>query len=79
MGGRGNKLDRPENLIRVCAQYNFEMESNANTASQARDYGHKLGSWDGFDTPVFDVSLGSWFILTNDGRKVPSGPPMYLI
>lgn len=78
MGG-SIKLDRQDNLIRVCSRYNFEMESNPKIAAEARERGHKLGSWDGFDTPILDVALGKWFILTNDGRKVPSGPPMFLI
>lgn len=79
MGGRGNKLDRADNLIRVCSEYNFMMEANADVASQARELGHKLGSWDGYDTPVFDKALVKWFTLTQDGRKVESHPPMYLI
>ena len=78
MGG-SVKLDRADNLIRVCAWLNYQMEQNAQVANDARDHGWKLGSWDGFDTPVFDKPLGAWFILTSDGRKVPSGPPSFLI
>lgn len=78
MGG-STKLDRADNLIRVCAGYNLAMEAEANVASQARDMGHKLGSWDGFDTPLFDKGLGAWFILTEKGEKLPSQPPQFLI
>lgn len=78
MGG-SKKLDRLDNLIRICAWLNYMMEQDANVAAEARDMGWKLGSWDGFDTPVFDKTLQTWFILTADGRKVPSTPPMYLI
>jgi len=78
MGG-SKVLDKLSNIIMVCAQYNGQMESDANIANLARDYGHKLGNWDGFDTPVFDKPMERWFIITDDGRKVPSGPPMFLI
>lgn len=78
MGG-SKKLDRLDNLIRICAWLNYMMEQDADVAAEARDMGWKLGSWDGFDTPVFDKTLQTWFILTADGRKVPSTPPMYLI
>ena len=78
MGG-SIKLDRFDNLIRVCAWLNYAMEQNADIAAEAREMGWKLGQWDGFDTPVFDKTLVKWFILTQDGRKVESAPPMYLI
>lgn len=78
MGG-SKVLDRFDNLIRVCAWLNYAMEQNADIAAEAREMGWKLGQWDGFDTPVFDKTLVKWFILTQDGRKVESTPPMYLI
>ena len=74
MGGRGKLLDRTDNLVLVCAAYNYAMESNAEVAKLARERGHKLGSWDGFDTPILDVPTGIWFILTSDGRKVKGLP-----
>jgi len=78
MGG-SKKLDRADNLIRVCAGYNFAMESDPDIAEDAREKKHKLGSWDGFDTPLFDNGLGAWFILTEKGEKLPSQPPQFLI
>lgn len=78
MGG-SKILDRFENLIRVCAQLNYAMESDAIQASEARDMGWKLGQWDGFDMPYFDRPAGQWFLLTKDGQKVPVDAPMYLI
>jgi hypothetical protein len=78
MGG-SKKLDRADNLIRVCAGYNFAMESDPDIAEDAREKKHKLGSWDGFDTPLFDNGLGAWFILTEKGDKLPSQPPQFLI
>ena len=76
MGG-SKILDTPDNLIRVCAAYNFAMESDSRVANQARDRGHKLGQWGSFDTPILDVTRGIWFILTSDGRKVQGEPIHY--
>ena len=73
MGG-SKLLDRADNLVLVCAAYNYAMESSAEVAKLARERGHKLGSWDGFDTPILDVPMGIWFILTSDGRKVRGQP-----
>ena len=73
MGG-SKLLDRADNLVLVCAAYNFAMEADAKVARLARERGHKLGSWDGFDTPILDVPQGIWFILTSDGRKVRGQP-----
>lgn len=77
--GGSKLLDRYDNLIRVCSTYNIAMESQADIASTARDMGHKLGGWDGFDTPVYDKALGQWFLLDQFGNKFPSAPPSYLI
>ena len=46
------------------------MESVAHDAQQAREYGHKLRSWESTDRPVFDFLAGSWFELRDDGSKV---------
>lgn len=78
MGG-SKLLDRLDNLIRVCALLNYQMESDPIVAQQARDMGWKLGSWDGFDSPIFDNVQKRWFVLTQDGQKLDSEPPQYLI
>ena len=78
MGG-SKQLDRFDNLLRVCAALNYKMESDAATASEARDMGWKLGNWDGFEMPYFDKVTNKWYQLTEDGRKLQSNPPMYLI
>jgi hypothetical protein len=78
MGG-SKILDRLDNLLMVCAAYNGAMESDAAIAGQARDLGHKLSSWQTFDSPVFDKVAGLWFVLTSDGRKEATEPPQYLI
>ena len=77
-GGR-KSLDRLDNLILVCATYNGLMESDAAVASQARDFGHKLQSWNEFSDPVFDQFDLSWWILTEDGSKIQTQAPTYLI
>ena len=78
MGGSKN-LDRFDNLIRVCAALNYAMESDAGVALEARELGWKLGQWDGFEMPYFDKVMNRWYLLTQDGRKIETTPPQYLI
>jgi hypothetical protein len=78
MGG-SKSLDRYDNLLMICAAYNGLMESDAKVAEEARDLGHKLGQWQGFDNPVFDSITKEWFVLDKAGNKTPGSPPMYLI
>lgn len=78
MGG-SKLLDRVDNLIRVCPAYNFAMESDPVTATQAREFGHKLESWRDFSEPVFDLYAGLWFNLTTDGKREQTNPPSWLI
>lgn len=78
MGG-SKLLDRYDNLMLVCAEYNGMMESDAETARMARDHGHKLGSWDDFSSPVFDIVDSLWYELDNKGGKGVTEPPSYLI
>ena len=73
MGG-SKAQDRADNLVLVCQEYNFAMESDNQIAKLARERGHKLSRYEGYDTPILDVPQGIWFILTNDGRKVKSQP-----
>lgn len=80
MGGRPkNSMDRFDNLLRVCPALNYQMESNPDVAATAREMGWKLGQWDGFDTPYFDKVVSKWYLLTQDGRKLETTPPQYLI
>lgn len=78
MGG-SKMLDRPDNLMLICPIWNGIIESDAAAASLARDWGHKLNSWDGFDTPVYDKTQGKWFLLDQFGEKQETHPPMFLI
>jgi len=74
MGGTKGKTadatNSPQNLIRVCADYNYLMEANARVAAQARGWGHKLGSWEDASKPVFDCASFTWYVLTHEGEKV---------
>lgn len=76
----GSKLiDTPQNLIRVCQNYNLLMESDPQTAAEAREYGHKLQSWRDISDPVFDTPNLTWYKLTEDGDRVATEAPSYLI
>lgn len=77
MGGSKN-LDHFSNLMLVCADYNMDMESMEVAAQDARDYGHKLSSWEDFSDPVFDRCTGLWYQLNDDGTKTIVDPPAEL-
>lgn len=72
MGGRGSSLDHITNLMLVCEAYNFQMESDAVVAQDAKEWGHKLASWESFKEPVFDRCNGIWYELQDDGTKIES-------
>ena len=72
MGG-SKLLDTPDNLMMVCAVWNGAMESNAEDASAARGWGHKLAVWEDLTRPVFDRGAFQWWILSPDGTKVMFG------
>lgn len=78
MGG-SKLLDRLDNLMLVCSEYNGLMESDAVIARDAREFGHKLGQWHGFEMPVFDQTTRIWYLLNKDGSKEITDPPSYLI
>lgn len=67
MGG-SKLLDRPANIVVLCALVNGLIESNATLASMARDYGWKLESWQvPEECPVYVG--GTWFLLDNSFGK----------
>jgi len=68
MGG-SKMLDRLDNLMLVCAVYNGLMESDVEVAKQARHWGHKLASWQPFETTVVDVVDGVVYQLDEHGEK----------
>jgi hypothetical protein len=48
------------------------MESDAEMASTARGWNHKLPVWESLEHPVFDRSEFRWYFLSPDGGKVES-------
>jgi hypothetical protein len=78
-GMGGSKLiDVYENLMRVCAEYNTRIESDSQAADQAREYGHKLASWQWFNEGVYDCCDGEWYELKPDGTKETIWKPVQL-
>jgi hypothetical protein len=69
MGG-SKKLDTLQNLMRVCPEVNFLMESDSEVAEQAREFGWKLSRFNKEPQPVFDKTSGFWFTLTEGGDKI---------
>jgi hypothetical protein len=65
MGG-SKARDVPSNIVVMCSAMNTAMESNADVAALARDYGWKLRSFESpADTPVFFQTRGEWFLLND--------------
>lgn len=70
MGG-SKLLDRPSNIIVMCADLNGLIESQADLAQQARAYGWKLHRWQiPEETPIYDRATGEWFLLDNDFHRI---------
>lgn len=74
MGG-SKFLDVYPNLIRVCQEYNFRMESVPEIAQEAREYGHKLESWQDVSEPVYDACMGVWYQFDDAGGKTMVDAP----
>ena len=73
-GGKNSKANQSSNIIAMCAKINGLMESDARWASKARDCGWKLSSYQNpNEIPIFDHSLGKWFIINNLFSKSPYG------
>jgi hypothetical protein len=68
-GGSKSRENDVTNVMLICALYNGLMESDADVAQQARDWGHKLRSWQDTFNPVFDFPSGRWYRLTPDGGR----------
>jgi len=78
MGG-SKLIDGFDNLVRVCALLNYQMEQDPKVAEDAREKGWKLRQWDSFDSPVFDQIQTQWYQLDTKGNKIPVDAPSYLI
>jgi hypothetical protein len=77
MGG-SKLLDVYENLLRVCNYYNGQMEADSQVAEQAKEWGHKLESWQAFNELVYDRCDGEWYELKPDGTKESYWKPAQL-
>lgn len=65
MGG-SKLLDRPANVIVMCAEVNGFIESHQDWARVARDCGWKLSRWDSpEDTPFYDMGTDTWNLIDN--------------
>ena len=71
MGGSKSR-DVPSNIVVLCSLYNGLIESQVESAKQAKSYGWKLETWqEPKNEPVYDTLKGEWFLLDdNFGRKV---------
>lgn len=70
MGG-SQLLDRPANIIVVCAWLNYAMESDPKVAAMARANGWKLNRWEApEDTPFFDRGTELWWQIDNEFNRV---------
>jgi hypothetical protein len=68
MGG-SKTLDTAANLILICWQWNDVIERHAQSAQEARMWGHKLYGWQRVESPVYDRLAGVWWVLQEDGTK----------
>ncbi|MHC6175429.1 hypothetical protein [Glutamicibacter sp. X7] len=74
MGG-SPALDRPANVIVMCARLNGLIESDPRHAAIARRYGWKLERWQTpEETPVYYVSESLWFTIDNDFNRKEHSP-----
>lgn len=69
MGG-SKELNRPSNIVVLCAVFNGLIESDAKAAELANRMGWKLKSWQSPEsTPVWYTPEGAWFFLDNSGNR----------
>jgi phage terminase large subunit GpA-like protein len=63
--------NQPANVIVLCAAANTLIESDAEWAQNARDYGWKLRRHEDPElAPFYDVAAGAWFNIDNNyGRE----------
>ena len=65
MGG-SKARDVPSNIIVICSWLNSAIESNAELADEARDFGWKLRLYqDPASEPVYYPLLDTWVLLDN--------------
>ncbi len=70
MGGSKHR-DQPSNLVVLCSLFNGLIESDAQSAALAKQYGWKLQQWqDAGKEPVYDRVSGLWFYLDDNFRRI---------
>lgn len=68
--GGSRLLDRPSNILVLCAAANFLLEADADFASKGRTYGWKLRRDQVPEfTPV--LLIDGWWLLDNNFNKTP--------
>lgn len=77
MGGSKTK-DRLDNLIVLCSSMNLLIESNADAARRAQEFGWKLNSWQDYTEPVYNANEGVWYVIDVNGNKTPVDAPANL-
>jgi hypothetical protein len=73
MGG-SKLLDRPSNLVVVCAEYNYAMESDFISARSARDLGHKVSRHASIIHSPIRHFMGKWYLLDDRYQKYEVEP-----
>ena len=74
MGG-SKARDVPSNIVTMCSEFNWKIESEFLAQSKAKRMGWKLESWqDPLTTPVWDVISGEWYVLSNDYSRMVYNP-----
>ena len=68
-GSSSDEANRLDNLMLVCWGWNDLMERHAQSAQEARSWGHKLQMWQRPQTPVYDRVAGLWWVLEPDGTR----------
>ncbi len=74
MGG-SKARHTPSNIITFCSDHNGKIESNAIALLRAKRLGWRLESWqDPRNTPVFCMTTGEWYLLTDDYTRQVYNP-----
>ena len=69
--GKDSIYNRASNLIVLCSEANWLIESNAVWADRARLFGWKLSRWDDPSTrPVYDLPNAVYIVLGDDFSRV---------
>lgn len=71
MGG-SKVLNRPSNIVVLCAMFNGLVEADSRAAALALEHGWKLESWQiPEESPVWYTGESQWYFLDNEGNRSP--------